>query len=151
MSARLPGTWLLLAAAVVVVATLVAAIASIGLPSEQRLERLDERRVADLGNLESAIDAHVRTADALPTTLAELAAEPGMRLSTVDPESGRPYEYVVRGARAYRLCAVFATDTARTRADVAARGAYSRWFHGKGRHCFERRLDAAGSKAVVLP
>ena len=65
--------WLLVAAGLAVAASLVAAVATIGTPGRQRLLRLDERRVHDLAQLRSAVDAHFETEGRLPASLDELA------------------------------------------------------------------------------
>lgn len=128
--------WIAVAASIVVVATIVAAIAIMGSPSRQRLLRLDERRVDDLQRIVTAIDAYDRQHGAAPPTLAALAAEPGVRLPS-DPESGRPYDYERLGESEYRLCAEFRTDTADATEPQPWQPAD--WAHGAGRQCFKRR------------
>lgn len=132
------GRWLAIAASVVVALTLVAAVWVIGSPSEQRQANLDGRRVYDLNHISQLLDGHFLTHDALPPDLATLAEQPGRRLSIVDPVDGTPYDYQVTGARAYRLCAVFVTDTAEIPATAGPWRA-EEWAHGKGRHCFDRK------------
>lgn len=133
------GRWLAIAAIVVVASTIVASLWVMGSPSAQRQANLDGRRVDDLSHIERLLDDHMSTHDTLPPDLAMLAEQPGRRLSIVDPVDGTPYGYQVTGARTYRLCAVFATDTARVPATAGAWRA-EEWAHGKGRHCFDRRL-----------
>jgi len=146
MSLGHPGRPLMIVAAVVILATVAAAIYVMGAPDAQRQRRLDERRVADLSAIQQAIEAHYREHGALPLDLRTLAARPGLGLEIVDP-AGSPYQYRAEGARAYRLCAVFATDTA----DRSATGfapANREWAHGIGSTCFRRRVrpeaDTAG-------
>lgn len=130
------GRWIAIVASLVVVATIVAAIAVMGSPSKQRLMRLDERRVVELGNIADQIEAWRNEHGHIPGSLAELAAAPGVRVPQ-DPASGQSYGYEVLGASEYRLCAQFDTDTAAETDPQPWRGAV--WAHGIGRQCFTRR------------
>ena len=133
------GRWLAIAASVVVVSTVVAAILAMGSPSTQRELRLDEKRVGDLGRIANAVNHHVERHGALPKDLATLARQPGQWISFVDPKDGSAYTYEVTGPRTFRLCAVFATDTA----DMPAHAGFESgddWIHGSGRHCFDRKF-----------
>jgi len=122
----------------VVIATIVAAISVIGSPSQQRLLRLDERRVNDLQALASQVQAYRNEHGRLPASLAVLEAEPGVRVPR-DPESGEPYAYEVLGAVEFRLCARFDTDSSdSTPPQPWMRAA---WVHGAGRQCFKRSAD----------
>jgi hypothetical protein len=121
-------------AAIFSIAAVVAAVAaglwSIGSPSEQRLRRLDERRVADLTQLSQTVYWHQDQRDALPSSAAELVD--GRRLSRLplDPSTEEPYEYRVTGERKFEVCAVF--DRASPPED-----AKDFWYHDAGRRCFE--------------
>ncbi|HVI57926.1 MAG TPA: hypothetical protein VM619_03495 [Luteimonas sp.] len=143
-AARGPGYWLAIAAGAVVVAAVVAAFVVMGPPAAQREARLDARRVQDLQRLAGGIESHARLHDALPAALATLAAQPGARWPTHDPATGAPYGYAVTGKRSFRLCAVFATDTARAPGDAAPWGG-DEWSHAVGERCFDRKLEAAAS------
>ncbi|WP_407353818.1 hypothetical protein [Luteimonas sp. R10] len=136
------GRWLLVAAGLVVVATVAAAVAVMGTPAARREAKLDDRRVRDLQRIGVAVDDYREQHDALPPDLATLAGRPGQRLAIADPVSGTPYAYEITGERSYRLCAVFTTDTAEVLADVRWS---SEWNHGAGRQCFERRSGKGGS------
>ena len=135
------GRWLAIAASVVVAMALVAAVWVIGSPSTQRQANLDGRRVDDLNHIGRLLDDHLSAHDALPPNLATLAEQPGRRLSIVDPVDGTPYEYQVTGARTYRLCAVFVTDTSEIPATAGPWRA-EEWAHGTGRHCFNRKVKS---------
>lgn len=65
-----------------------------------------------------------------------LARRPGWRLATADPATG---------TRRYRLCAVFATDTARTAEDADARHD-DEWSHAARRHRFDRIVEESRSQ-----
>lgn len=130
-------------ASVVVVAAVVAGIASIGLPGEQRQARLDQRRIQDLQRIAEAVELHHREHGRLPADIAAAAARPGWDLPLLDPVSGKAYEYrPLRGDR-FELCAVFATDTGRR--DGTGWNAPLEWQHGAGRQCFPRRIPAGAA------
>lgn len=139
MSAGNGGRWIAVAAGVVVVATVVAAIVVMGSPSAQRAAKLDGRRARDLDRIVDVIGHYVARERSLPPDLATLAREPGRRLAIVDPVDGSPYAYEITGARTFRLCAVFVTDTAKSMAGNERRGG-DEWHHGAGRQCFDRKV-----------
>jgi len=101
-----------------------------GSPAEQRLQRLDGRRVADLQRLERAIDLHYTRTGELPAALDRLVD--GRLLSSLprDPETDEPYELNVTDDARFELCAEF------RRASTLEPGD-SFWSHGAGRQCFE--------------
>ena len=131
------GRRLAIAASVVVTATLVGAIWMMGSPSAQREANLDGRRIDDLSQIDRLLDEHLSTHEGLPPDLATLAKQPGRQMSIVDPVDATPYEYQVTGARSYRLCAVFVTDTSEITATHRSWPS-EEWTHGKGRQCFDR-------------
>lgn len=100
-----------------------------GSPAEQRLLRLDDQRVADLGRLVRLLNLRWQATESLPAALDGLVD--GQRLSRIplDPETDAPYEYRTTGPGSYELCAVFSTPS---RAEAAG----SFWSHGAGRQCF---------------
>lgn len=136
------GRQLAIVASVVVLATVVASVWVTGTPSAQREARIDERRVSDLDHIKDAIRLHAQDHGALPASLAALKSQPGIRLSIADPITGAPYEYAATGARTYRLCARFTTDTA-LQAPSDHEYTDARWAHGIGRQCFERTAATA--------
>lgn len=136
MSARPVGTWLLAVAGVAVLATVVAAMAVIGSPAQQRQQRFDEQRVQALERIETAIDMHVGVRRALPDSLDALRQSPhGAGVRVVDPQTGAPFGYSRLDARRYELCADFVTARRGEARGVASMGA--KWAHPAGRHCFE--------------
>lgn len=141
MSAPAVGRWLLVAAAVVIIATVVGAIAVIGTPGTQRQLRMDDRRVDDLRQLEIAAREYRERTGALPEGFDVLVAQPGVALAVVDPVTATPYGYRRLAGDRFSLCAVFATDTAGER-DGRRRWIDLQWAHGVGRHCFEFHGDA---------
>lgn len=134
---RTAGWWLAVAGGVVATAAVIAAVVMTGSPAAQREARIDARRINDLQRLQTALDAHARKFDALPSDLPTLAKVPGNGdLPLIDPVSGTPYEYARGSAGRYRLCAVFTTDSATA---TTMSWQPERWRHGAGRHCFPLR------------
>lgn len=121
----------------VIVAAIIGGIALLDSPAEERLHRLDERRVADLRELAYALDSYWTREGALPSSLDELPDEHDYLGELVDPESGEPYEYRVLGEDTYELCAVFATETT----EQFETPFQDSWFHGAGRQCFELKAQ----------
>lgn len=140
------GRRLAIVASVAVVATVAAAIWVMGSPSAQREAKIDSRRIDDLNHIVQVVGHYAERNNALPADLATLARQPGQRLAITDPVDGAPYGYEVTGKLDYRLCAVFATDTAKT---SVTGGPWNRddWNHGVGRHCFERRAKPKPANA----
>ncbi|MCK5245715.1 hypothetical protein KAJ02_09325 [Candidatus Bipolaricaulota bacterium] len=132
----------------VVVVLVVAAVIVGGIlldsPAQERLRRLDERRVSDLRELSYAVDVYWTREGNLPSSLEELANEERIVRELHDPETGDPYEYRVVGYYSYELCAVFALDMAIDDRDYLYR---SLWLHGSGRECFQ--LEAQDVNRVI--
>lgn len=142
MSESSIGRWLSIAAGVVVLATIIAAIATMGSPSTQRDIRMDERRIGDLERIVRAIERYDERHQGLPPDLATLASEPGQNLAIADPVDGVRYGYEVVGDDRYRLCAQFETDTGKLPGNGRPR-VDEDWLHGRGRQCFDRKIEDA--------
>ena len=156
MNARGAGFWLLVAAAVAIAATVIAAIVVMGSPAVQRERRMDEVGRGDQQHHgQEAEQECVRVEQhavrmvheregRLPTDLSELAREPGLGLALSDPQTAAPYGYRTKGENAFQLCAVFSRDSAadqrRARFEPELELA---WRHPAGRHCFAFRIDPA--------
>lgn len=155
MSRRDIGRPMLAIATVLVLATVAVAVWVMDAPHVQRDLRLDQRRVSELSQLQTMVEDWARSHGTLPASLAELAAQPGMAPAIRDPLDGTPYGYSIVSARSYRLCAVFATDTAEPREPVYPyTGKPLDWAHPAGAHCFDRTLpreDAATVETKPVP
>ena len=136
MSASGAGRWLATGASLVVVATVIAAMLSMGSPGQQREEKMDRKREQDMQRIVAAINNRTSSGKPLPADLASLASEPGRRLPINDPANGTPYAYQLVGEDGFRLCAVFSTDTASRK---RAAWVDDEWLHGPGQHCFDRK------------
>jgi len=78
---------------VVVLAAVIAGILLIGSPAQERLRRLDERRISDLREISFAVDAYWTREDVLPASLEELGNDERIVRELADPVTGAPYEY----------------------------------------------------------
>ena len=86
-------------------AAVAAALLTVGGPGTARLERLDERRARDLGELAAAVERHRVFTGRLPASLDEVRDGPSGSPPIHDPETGAPYEYEVLGEGRFRVCA----------------------------------------------
>ena len=109
----------------------VAGLVMIGSPSEERLRRIDLRRVRDLQDIEEAASVYFGRHKRLPASLAELSSEAGMAFAIHDP-SLLAYELRITGDRTYEICARFDRESSGT----GRYGATAFWSHGRGRQCF---------------
>lgn len=141
MSGPRTGRNLVVAAGFVIAAAVLAALSVTGMPGEQRILRMDERRVDDLQAIEAAVQDHAHQRGRLPASLQGLAEATHRSLRLVDPDTGAGYEYVAVDARRYRLCAEFARDSRRP--GGAPFDPVQGWQHPAGRHCFDRALPSA--------
>ncbi len=152
MSGANLGRNMLVFASVLVVATVATAVWMMDSPAVQRDQRLDQRRVAELSQIQVLIEDWARSRGRLPASLSELAAQPGIALATKDPVDGTPYGYRVRSGRDYSLCASFATDSARDGQGVYPHtGHPAQWAHPAGSHCFDRSLPREDVPAEKPP
>jgi hypothetical protein len=131
---------------IIVIGAVITAIVLLDPPGVQRQRKMDARRIDDLINIQRAAEVYWTRHKVLPPDLARLGKESGIVVPANDPETGAPYIYEVTGPKSYRLCAVFARDTA----EKHAMPSYQiQWAHGAGRHCFDLKipkdLDEAGS------
>lgn len=93
-----------------------------GSPAQERARRLDAQRSQDLQAIRAAIDMTWTDSSRLPVDLPTLQQLPNVYLNEIrDPKTGQPYEYAVKDAGRYQLCAIFETDTT-TVTDEAGRG-----------------------------
>ena len=112
-----------------------------GSPAGQRLHRLDERRVQDLGTMARAVWKFRQETGSLSADAQALLDGRRLDQLPLDPESGEEYQYVA-GAEEYLLCAVFARAT-----PGSTEGMF--WAHPAGRHCF--KFDATAQRAPGAP
>jgi hypothetical protein len=123
-------------ASIVVTSAVAWGFVLVGSPATRRLERFDERRLHDLQTIAREIQSIVEDPnnkgtlkEPLPKTLEEAARKARFeKLNPRDPETGAPYEYRVKSATTYELCATFAR---KRDSDIRVF-----WNHPAGSHCF---------------
>lgn len=103
----------------------------LGSPAQERVNRLDSRRINDLQQIERAVNLHWTRQRRLPASLDELSGEAGVRISLRDPVTMEPYAYRPLDEQRFEVCAVF--ESAAPREGTSA----SFWSHGAGRQCFQ--------------
>ncbi len=126
-------------------------------PWVERAKRFDRQRINDLGSMTYAVQNFYEQRGTLPQQLNELRGQGLYVSSFLDPQNGAAYEYIVKGATDYELCAVFAREGS----DEEHPGVYPQkplpldsleltlpyadrmapqFLHGVGRTCFERKV-----------
>lgn len=141
MTRRAGPRFLLAAFAAAVVGAIVAGVVVIDPRGEQRMLRLDARRIEDLADIARRIDRFTRDNERLPAALDELAEPPGFTAHS-DPVTGTPYEYEPIDTRRYRLCATFDAGMPETGRSSYSFGYGEIWPHDRGRYCFDRSVDS---------
>ncbi|HEY5383239.1 MAG TPA: DUF5671 domain-containing protein [Candidatus Paceibacterota bacterium] len=145
------GTGLLL------VLTILAGFVIVGTPMQARQALFDQQKVSDLQQIQSQIVYYWQQKGALPATLNSLDDSISNYSMPADPQTGKPYTYVVNGVHTFQLCATFNRDsngapqpTSGYSVPMPASGipgAYSglssgdNWQHGAGDGCFIRTID----------
>lgn len=124
----------------ITVVVIIAALAGLylsGSPAEQRLLRMDERRIRDLNQLANAVQRYWQEQGRMPADLEQLVDGRRLNKLPVDPDSGEAYEYVA-GDKNFSLCAQFDRATPDS-------GTIEFWQHPAGEHCF------AFDTTVIMP
>jgi hypothetical protein len=137
---RNAGKGIFVASVAVVVTAVIGGLILLGSPTQERMRRLDARRVVDLRAVASAVDLYWTRHGSLPSSPEELSKEPGVSVKPLDPETGHRYEYRILSGNTYELCAHFAHDAAEEQGTLHK----DFWSHGAGRQCF--RLEVRGVK-----
>lgn len=116
-------------------------------PFDKRSIKIDQERVQDLGNIQSAIYEDWRATGFLPTSLEEIS-DPWFSEDTFyDPITGEMYEYNVLGESIFELCATFDMESSDHFGDYYYPRPYpggdalsNNWNHTAGMNCFERTM-----------
>ena len=117
----------------VVVSSVIGGFLLLGSPVQERVRRLDNRRVDDLGKIRRATDLYWTRHGRLPSSLQELSQEPGVVVNSRDPGATQRYEYRVLSISTYELCASFERNSGEERYGIDK----DFWSHGAGRQCFQ--------------
>lgn len=147
-------------------ALVILSFAVIGTPNEQRLWRLDDKRVQDLQSIQQQVITYWQQKQKLPEKLSDLVNPTAYYTLPVDPEfeKGKAYEYTPTGALSFTLCADFSAKMPKgwqeyrgggvmpmyetgSATDVAISypypgyGTNQSWDHEVGKKCFDRTID----------
>ncbi len=141
-----------IAAAVVVLASILAGFFIIGSPQDARMYKFDDQKIADLQNIQWQVLNYYQTTGKMPLALEELQDSLNGFVIPRDPQTGAAYEYSANKL-AFRLCASFNKDSrqdqlSQPRALYPEKGTdgdltTSQWTHGAGTMCFDREIDPA--------
>lgn len=118
-----------------------------GSPQAQRYNRLDERRVSDLMNIQWQIVSYWQAKNTLPDNLDQLNDSLNGFMPPKDPQTNESYEYRKTGNLSFQLCGEFKAenpDLESYRGPKPIDSSYgldANWSHGAGRQCFDRTID----------
>lgn len=135
--------WAIVALLVVLISIILGFLVT-GSPRTQQLMRYDDRKVADLQNIQNQVISYWQSKSALPQNLSDLKDSLSYNVMPVDPQTGASYVYTKKGDLSFTLCAEF--NRALSLEDKRTYGYdkymdNDRWFHEKGYQCFERTVD----------
>ncbi len=154
-------------AGILIILAIVFSFCVMGSPKQQRLFRLDDRRVSDLQSIQWQIVNYWQQKEKLPISLAELANPISGYSLPLDPEfeKGKIYEFNLKNEKKliFELCANFSADMPKGWQEynnVGVMPVYEKgmdfavssysyqgggigesWDHKIGRTCFERTID----------
>ena len=134
---------------VAVIGTIVAGFFIIGSPKTERLRRFDLDRVSRLQGIQYQIINYWRSKEYLPAVLTDLNDKISGFEVPVDPETNQTFEYTIKSADTFELCATFNLVSEEELNKQIAPEMYQAglktgsesWTHGAGRTCFERTID----------
>lgn len=128
-------------AIVLVVGSIILGFSVLGSPATQRKLKYDEQKVNHLVGLDSSIQNFYATKSKLPKDFTELSTL-NYYIEQIDPQTKKAYEYIVKSATTYELCAEFnSASTERSDASYAYMYGGASWTHPVGKHCFARTID----------
>lgn len=135
----------------VVAAAVVAGFFMVGSPAQERLRRFDQQRIQHLQSLQWEVVNFWQSKNKLPERLSDL--NDSLRGFSVpkDPQTQRDYEYNIKDAQTFELCAIFNKSgngldgryPVREKIPAPVGGLYQAdyWQHEAGHACFERKID----------
>lgn len=141
---------------VVVVTTIVLGFFFVGSPSEQRMIRLDAKRVEDLSVIQNEATNYFSLKRELPAKLEDLNNSVSGFIAPTDPSTKAVYEYNLKADLEFELCAVFEAKSLEGQSSAYPMYYYGNaygqnWDHAAGRVCFTRTIDPELYPAVSVP
>jgi len=152
------------AVAVLAVATIVSGFFIVGTPQQARLARFDAQKVNDLQNIQSQVVYYWQAKQKLPGVITDLNNSLAYGPVPTDTQTGEPYIYKATGALSFQLCATFNAESrtnqmpspearavmpaspppVQEKAILGGKGIpQDNWQHGAGEVCFDRTIDPA--------
>ena len=125
----------------VTVAAILTGLYLTGSPKEQRLLKLDERRVNDLMRLATSVSFYRQRYEKMPEKLTVLVDGQLLRSLPLDPVTEEAYRMQLTEEAGYQLCAEFARPSVKKHKQEF-------WQHPSGLHCFD--LSAATNKEGAI-
>jgi hypothetical protein len=154
------GTWAAIKSGALVLILIILSFMVIGTPGQQRVWRLDDKRVADLQGIQWQIINYWQQKEKLPEKIEDLSNPLSGFMMPMDPEveKGKKYEYKKTGDLTFELCATFSAPMPKGwqeygggkypmfARDVAVSYPYpggmnESWDHEEGYKCFSRTID----------
>ena len=136
---------------IVIVSSILWGFSVLGSPRSQRLVKYDEVKVMDLQNITNAIQSYYSVNGNLPKDFVEISTL-NYGVKQIDPQTQKPYEYIVKSKTQFDLCAEFNTES--NKDDLASMtypyGGTS-WLHSVGRHCFSQSINPEMYSTKPLP
>ena len=135
-----------------VIAALVCGFTLSGTPANERARRFDERRLNDLQQISSAIDAYWNTEDVLPENLEILTQNRRIFIESIaDPKTSEVYEYIAQEGAKYKLCATYETKAIDSSKVAKPYPSLLFWDHPFGYYCFEFDASEVNSEKLGMP
>jgi len=134
-----------IAAALIIIGSIITGFTVVGSPKEQRERRYDNQRVSDLQTIQWQIVNYWQQKESLPATLEELRDPISGFMIPADPE-GKAYEYNRTSPLSFKLCAEFNKPSAANSPSMpmmypAIGKMQENWQHDAGKVCFDRSID----------
>lgn len=136
--------WAASIASFTVVGAILAGLYIAGSPGEQRLIRLDDRRVSDLMRLTRSVSFYRQRYEKMPESLSVLVDGQLLRSLPLDPVTRETYRFKLTKADGYQLCAEFARPSIKHHEKDF-------WRHPSGLHCFSLSAAVDKSEPMVPP
>jgi hypothetical protein len=145
---------MMIAAAVVVLISIIAGFFLIDSPAVARAKAFDQQRMSDITFVQGQVQNHYRINGALPDSLQTLVDEGDIIEDSVrDPQTKQPYEYRKIDAEQFEVCATFTTDNKTD--DSYDNGQFysptgKPMLHGVGRTCFTENATPDYERGMMI-
>lgn len=151
----------LIIAILMIVASIVWGFAILGSPRTQRLLKHDQQKINDLQSINNSIISYYSYNKFLPINISDLQKQNSYYISTtIDRQTGKPYEYIKTGDYSYEICADFNKDTKElNNRSAQVKDTYIRslqtygitnWDHSSGRYCFKQTVKPPVEQNLII-